>query len=126
MGEKMLTLERILLALYAFGVFGMTLTLYDDYMGDRQLIWFEREEAGCFNQSESNCANYMPTENAMYMISWRLLNNLAPGLSEYLAPTPQFEKRVSIKDINMQDYYYDCWYGKTIVVDGSYIAAVEK
>lgn len=107
--------KALLVALFILSI-SIGLYVTDDYFGDRVLQWYNEQRTVGFRNGRPRSIDPAPMENVLYMMTWRFLNNGCTTLSEWLAPTPQMNKREDVDKIQEQDYYYDSWHNTVIVI----------
>lgn len=89
----------------------------DDYYDEKAVEWFEAEQEECFEKRWAKGPDAMPTDLAIWMACWRVIDNVSPAVSEILAPAPKMRSKESVKKVSEQKFYWDSWAGIIIKVD---------
>lgn len=113
-------IKKVIAALGVVSV--LTLTAYgvDDYYGDKTLDWYEdvcNSDYGKTAISFEESFEPVPCDCLFYLLGWRLIDNYFPTVSEFLAPAPKLNRVEAVDNVQKQDYYYDSWAGRTIMID---------
>lgn len=109
---------KIMVTAIAVIVFALGTYTVDDYYGDKTLEWFDRAE----EEFESGVGyldveTVVPRDCLLYLLAWRALDSFCPTLSDLLAPPPLLKKVEAVDNIQKQDYYYEAWANRIIVID---------